>query len=96
MDDPEQAARERAERRVAKQRDFFRHLFVYLAVCALLVVIDLADGNHGTSFLGLNWAYWPLFGWGLAVAMHGLQTFLDSGWEERKVKQYMDEERRDQ
>jgi hypothetical protein len=92
--------RERARKRVKDLRDFAGHLAIYLVVMVVLVVIDLVDGDRGAStVLGLNWAYWPMFGWGIAVVIHGVSFFMSGRvmgpeWEERKVEQYMEEERR--
>jgi hypothetical protein len=35
-----------------------------------LVLIDLIDDAAGSSVLGLNWAYWPITGWGGTLACH--------------------------
>lgn len=43
--------------------DFISHLGTYAAVNAFLVWLDLGQGN------GLNWAYWPIAGWGIAIAI---------------------------
>lgn len=45
------------------------HLFVYVAVNALLFVIDLSGGPETV------WFYWPLFGWGIAIAVHAFLTY---------------------
>ena len=94
----EEEARARARQRAKELRAFFGHLFVYAAVMILLVVIDLADGNSGDSFIGLNWAYWPIFGWGFFVLLNGLQLLagefmFGAAWEQRKVEKYMEAER---
>lgn len=81
--------RERAEKRFKEIKDFYSHLTAYVLICILLLVIDLATGSDGNTFLGLNWAHWPIFGWGIAVAFHAVSVF---DWEERKVRQYMERE----
>lgn len=87
-------AMDRARKRARGLRDFYTHFFIYLAVCTLLVVIDLANGSAGTSFIGLNWAYWPIFGWGIAVFMHGASVGLSTNdWEERKAAEFYERER---
>lgn len=40
------------------------HLFVYLAVNALLISINLTSGSANL------WAIWPLLGWGIGLAGH--------------------------
>ena len=42
------------------------HLAVYLAVNALLIVINLATS---TAYL---WFWWPLLGWGIGLGVHAL------------------------
>ena len=82
----------RAKRRVATLRGFYFHLTVYCLVNLLLVVIDLL-----TSPLVL-WFYWPLLGWGIGLAMHGLAVsgalpFTSKEWEERKIREIMEREK---
>ena len=87
-------AMERARERAHELREFYKHLVTYVLVCSLLVVIDLADSSAGdTSFIGLNWAYWPIFGWGIAVLIHAVSVFFTSGnWEERKAEKLYEKE----
>ena len=59
-----------ARRRAVAKYRFFVHVAVYAAVMALLVVINLLTSP------GAIWFIWPLTGWGLAVALHGLQVYL--------------------
>jgi len=94
LEDP---ALERARERAKELREFYGHLIVYLLVCTFLVIIDLAneDPNNNEVFLGLNWAFWPVFGWGAFVIVHGAKTFLGvGGWEERKAQQLYEKEKR--
>jgi hypothetical protein len=48
---------------------FRRHLAIYLLVGAFLVYRDWSN-NHT-----LLWAYWPLMGWGVGLALHGWKTW---------------------
>jgi transcriptional regulator with XRE-family HTH domain len=48
---------------------FRRHLAIYLLVGTFLVYRDWSI-NHT-----LLWAYWPLMGWGIGVALHGWKTW---------------------
>jgi len=43
--------------------DFISGLGTYAAVNTFLVWMDLSQGS------GLNWAYWPLAGWGIGIAI---------------------------
>ncbi len=95
----EEQARERARKRVRELRDFFGHLLIYVFVNTILVIVDIADGSAGgDTFIGLNWAYWPIIGWGLFVMVHALQVFVLGGraadrYEQRKVDEYLERER---
>lgn len=90
---PEEA-RTRAIRRVRELRDFYSHLAAYILVCTVLVIVDLATGDAGTTFIGLNWAYWPILGWGVFVAIHAIGTFSGfTEWEERKVEELYEREK---
>ena len=70
----EDPALERAKKHVADVRDFYYHLMTYVLVNALLVVIDRRDGLDG-GFVGLDWAYWVIIGWGFGVAGHAIYVF---------------------
>jgi hypothetical protein len=50
-------------------RGFFIHAFVYLAVNALLLVVNLMISPT------LYWFYWPLLAWGVLLAAHGYVVF---------------------
>lgn len=64
--DPDYAC---AERRVARQLGFLRHLAVYLAINAGLVLLNLLD--HQDHW----WSLGPLLGWGIGVLFHALSVF---------------------
>jgi hypothetical protein len=90
-------AMDRARERAKQLRDFYGHLMTYVVVCSLLVVIDLVANEAGETFMGLNWAYWPIIGWGIAIVIHALSVFSPlSGYEERKAQELYEEERRRQ
>ena len=92
----EDAALERARQRAKELREFYSHLIVYVVVCTMLVIFDLAneDPNNPEVFIGLNWAFWPVIGWGVFVAIHGAKTFLGlGGWEERKALELYEKEK---
>lgn len=59
-----QEALERTADRLIHDRGFLIHFAAYLAVNALLIVINLV------STPGEYWFYWPLLGWGLGIAGH--------------------------
>ena len=62
-------ALDRAKRHVSEIRDFFYHLMVFVLVNAMLIAIDLQSGAND-FFLGLDWAFWVIFGWGFGLLGH--------------------------
>lgn len=84
----EDPAWERAKRRVKNLSDFYYHLMTYVLVNALLVIIDRrVDG--GQEVLGLDWAYWVIFGWGFGIVGHAIYTFFG----EHKVQELYEQEK---
>jgi hypothetical protein len=88
----EQERYERAKRRVEELKSFYTHLFVYLAVNAGLFLLNILTSPRNL------WFYWPLIGWGIGLAIHGLSVFgtqkmLGKDWEERKIKELMEKDK---
>lgn len=70
-----------ARRRAGMKFGFFIHLAVFIAVNALLFVI-----NQRTT-PGFSWFAFPLGGWAIGVSIHGLAVYLSgSGLRERMVE----------
>lgn len=74
---------QRAKERVTKLRGFYIHLAVYFVINLLLFLINII-GSPTTL-----WFFWPLLGWGIAVAIHAFVVFVLGGrigaeWEEKK------------
>jgi hypothetical protein len=89
----EQESYERAKKRVEELKSFYSHLFVYLAVNAGLFLLNIITSPRHL------WFYWPLIGWGIGLAIHGLSVFgtqnlLGKDWEEKKIKEIMEKEKR--
>lgn len=91
-DDP---AWTRARSRARSQREFYGHLTIYCLVSSLLLILDYANGTSGSTFLGLDWAFWPIGGWGIGIVLHALQAFGPGGnWETQRAAQLYDKEQR--
>lgn len=60
--------RARARRRVGMKIGFGIHALVFVLVNAGLFAIDAAAGGAA------RWAHFPLLGWGLGLAIHGIVT----------------------
>ena len=81
---------QKAKKRVKEIRGFYTHLGVYVLINAMLLLIDI------TMSPDILWFYWPLLGWGIAVALHALRVFGAGGrfgaeWEERKINELMEQ-----
>jgi steroid 5-alpha reductase family enzyme len=59
----------RAKKRVDTKMGFYIHALVFVLVNAFLYAINLYNGGH-------RWHGWPLFGWGIGLAIHGIVTYL--------------------
>ena len=89
----EQQRYERAHARVQAIKGFYIHASVFVMVNIALFTINALTG-------GAWWFYWPLVGWGIGLGAHALGVFGFGGrgpwgqdWEERKVREIMDEQR---
>ena len=79
--------RKRIERRVEALRGFYVHCVVYCVVNSGLFCINYLFERERW------WFYFPLFGWGVGLLMHGLSV-CKSGlwgetWKERKIEELM-------
>lgn len=61
------------EKRVKEMQDFLEHLGAYVIVILMLAVLNVA-----TSF-GDWWFQWVAFFWGIGLAFHAADVFLDDG-----------------
>jgi len=55
---------------VRQRREFFSHLSAYLVVNTFLVILNLS--LEGT----VDWAFWPIFGWGIGIVFSFIGTML--------------------
>ena len=78
-----------ARRRVEALKGFYLHLFIFVLVLAGLAVVNAASG-------GPWWVLWVLLGWGIGVLAHafavlGQGSRVVADWEERKLKELLDQ-----
>lgn len=84
---------EKARIRINELKDFYEHLIIFV-----IIITGLSIFNFFTS----PQFYWVLFVvlfWGIGLLLHGIFTFgrrgfLSKEWEERKIKEYMAEEKK--
>ena len=80
----------RARRRVGTKIGFLAHLSAYVLVNTALQGLNVLLG-------GPHWSLWPLLGWGLGLAAHGMATLFvlaGDGMRERWLQQEIERLRR--
>ncbi len=88
-----ESAEQRARRRLVAEKAFYVHLVTYVAVISGLFIINVLTSS------GRWWFVWPALGWGIGIAVHALATFgmigvMGRDWEDRRLKELVDEEQR--
>lgn len=81
-----------AWRRIRSLRLFYNHLTIFVIVNFILLLIDV-------STPGTPWFYQVLLGWGMFVGLHAAHTYellpwTNRDWEQRRVKELIEERRR--
>ena len=77
----------KAKQRVKEIKEFYGNLISYCVVIPFLIFI-----NYYT-FWGFQWFWFPLFGWGIGLTIHGFSVFgYGSNWEERKIRELMEKD----
>lgn len=88
---PEEPAMTRAKQRVEEVSAFFYHLMVFVFIGFFLIIIDrMTEPND--RFAGLDWAFWIIIFWGMAVVGHGISVYFG---ESRIQKVYEEEKARE-
>jgi hypothetical protein len=82
----------KAQKKVQEIKGFYGNLFSYVVIITGLAILNFITTP------GHLWFLYPALGWGLGVAAHGMSVFnympfLGSGWEDRKIKEYMEREK---
>ena len=63
-------AHARALRRAGAKLGFYIHLFAYVTVNLVLIVINFSTNPHHL------WCKWPLLGWGIGLLFHWFAIFV--------------------
>ncbi|WP_288955860.1 2TM domain-containing protein [uncultured Polaribacter sp.] len=91
-----------ARKRVERISKFYKHLAIYVIVNLFLSAIFIVgDMNDGYTFKEAvtdyhNYKIWMY--WGIGIVFQALNTFginfiFNKDWEERKVKEYMNDDK---
>jgi two-component system, LytTR family, sensor kinase len=77
----------KAKQRVKEIKEFYGNLISYAVVIPFLIFI-----NYYT-YWDFQWFWFPLFGWGIGLTIHGFSVFgYGSSWEERKIRELMEKD----
>ncbi|HSI57445.1 MAG TPA: 2TM domain-containing protein [Ideonella sp.] len=78
---------QRAKRRVGMKLGFYTHALVFVLVNLGLFFINNLSG-------GYRWSFFPLWGWGLALTIHGVVTFIGLSGDGLRERMLADEVQR--
>ena len=82
----------RARKRVEELKEFYYGLLSYCLVIPLLFFIWYRYTPNT-----IQWFWFPMLGWGMALAFHAYKVYVNNGmlgknWEQRQIEKYMQEE----
>ena len=88
----------RAKKKLDKLVGFYWHLAVYVVVNTFLIILIGINQEEG-KFLSFGTFATAIF-WGIGLAFHflavfGPDFFFGKNWEDRKIKEFMDRDRKD-
>lgn len=83
----------RAKDRVAEIKKFYTGLLFYIVFIGFL-----AGLNYYTNEWSYMWFLWAALGWGIGIVFQAAKAFnwapfMNKDWEERKIKEFMDNEK---
>jgi len=89
----------RAKKRVKAIKGFYVHFTVYLAVNAFILISAAFSTGEWKVFWEWQTFSTTLF-WGIGIVFHAFNVFgmsflLGKGWEEKKIKEIMDKEKKE-
>ena len=79
----EQQRRELAIRRLKEKNGFKIHLFVYVVVNAMIVLVWLFTGS------GFFWPIFPIALWGMGVVLNGWAVYFGDRYTEEQIQREM-------
>lgn len=103
MENLEDKKLQRAQKRVAKMKEFYKHVITYILVNLFLMFVwkfsftifgDFVISNHFSSDGNTHipiWFIWGIFLAADALETFGITSFFGKDWEERKIKELMKE-----
>jgi uncharacterized integral membrane protein len=94
----EQIRYEEAVKKVKKLKGFYTHALVYVVINIMVIIANAQNDEPGESFFQFK-NFLTAFFWGIGLLAHAMGTFipyfiLGKDWEERKINQLMEQERK--
>jgi ABC-type transport system involved in cytochrome bd biosynthesis fused ATPase/permease subunit len=82
---------QKAQKRVKEIKGFYRHLLVFSIVMMGMIFINVKYTP------GHFWSIWVILSSGIPLIIHAIKVFklipfFSSNWEEKKIKQFIEEE----
>ncbi|MEP0266502.1 2TM domain-containing protein [Dokdonia sp.] len=83
---------ERAKQRVADLKKFYTEVISYVAF-----IVMLGGLNYYLNEWRYMWFLWAAFGWGIGLVFRAYKIYVKSSffgrdWEERKIREYLDKD----
>lgn len=83
----------KAKEKVQNIRSFYINVACYCIVIPFLIYINLRFSPE------FHWFYFSMFGWGTGLFFHGMEAYgwnpiLGKDWEQRKIKELLEKEKR--
>lgn len=69
---------EQARKRVKTKRKFYSHVLTWVMMSVFFILLNIFTSDY-------FWAIFPILGWGIGVAFHGIQVY-SGEWEDREVE----------
>lgn len=89
---------QRAVKRVKALKGFYGHLAAYLIVNLVILIVSTREEGLVEGLQDLS-NYFTAFFWGIGLVAHAAGVFMPNvlfgrEWEERKIKEFMEKEKR--
>ena len=86
---------QKAKKQVEEIKGFYSHLLSYVLVISILIFVNL---KYTPEHL---WFIYSMSGWGLGLFFHAVKVFnwfpfFGKSWEEKKMQQFIEEEKNKQ
>jgi hypothetical protein len=78
---------ERAQKRVKEIKSFYGNLISYCLIIPFLIIVNIITSP------GDLWFIYPMLGWGIGLAAHGMGVFgVGKKWEDKKIREILEKQ----